>query len=250
VGRGEPPLVLLHGWCDHGGSWDPVTERLARHYRCIAPDMRGHGESSVPIDHAFFLDALTGDVLALCAATGIVAPVLVGHSYGGLLAAEIARRFPGFARAAISVAPPLDVASQWAHAQAQGLDPFIRAPESHQEFRRALKSSLMPTGTPPAVVEHVLECAERTSIGVGLALWATIYERTAEELRAWDASLRAALAHLPSLSIQREAWPAADAALRSAAPEVEIRVVPGSHWLHLDDPDAFVEGVREFLGRV
>ena len=249
-GTGEPPLVLLHGWCDDADIWAPIVALLARDYRCLVPDMRGHGRSSVPLDHAFFLDALTSDVRAICEAAGAVEPVLIGHSYGGLLAAEIARRFPGFARAVVVVDQALDVAKLWGDAVSQGVDAAIRSPDTHMTFRIGLKRSLMPSTTPTWLVDEVIAGAERTSVEVGLALWAMLYERTPAELAAWDRSLQDALGTVPSLSVDRQEWPTYHAQLRARAPGVEIQVRPGSHWLHLEDPEAFAALIREFVGRV
>ena len=46
-GAGEP-LVLLHGFGGSGKNWSPFTEELAKHYRLIIVDLRGHGHSPNP----------------------------------------------------------------------------------------------------------------------------------------------------------------------------------------------------------
>ena len=51
-----PPMVLLHGPGEFGGTWLPVLDDLARTHRVIAPDLPGHGASDAPdggIDAAF-----------------------------------------------------------------------------------------------------------------------------------------------------------------------------------------------------
>ncbi len=86
-----PPMVLLHGPGEFGGTWLPVLDDLARTHRVIAPDLPGHGASDAPdagIDVAF-LAAWLGDLID---ATCPTPPVLVGRGVGGAIAAEFAAR--------------------------------------------------------------------------------------------------------------------------------------------------------------
>ncbi|NDH41540.1 MAG: alpha/beta fold hydrolase, partial [Gammaproteobacteria bacterium] len=42
-----PPLLLLHGYFGQGRQWEPFLEAFSRHYTVIAPDLLGHGTSSI-----------------------------------------------------------------------------------------------------------------------------------------------------------------------------------------------------------
>ncbi|MCC7146693.1 MAG: alpha/beta fold hydrolase [Phycisphaeraceae bacterium] len=89
-GRGMP-LVFLHGsGCDLA-DWDPVIAALPASQRTIRMDFRGHGQSSVP-KAVFTITDLADDVLALADHLRIPRFVLVGHSLGGMVAMELARR--------------------------------------------------------------------------------------------------------------------------------------------------------------
>ena len=85
------PLLFLHGTGCDASDWVPVIERLPNGQRCIAPDFRGHGQSTVPTQ-PFTLANLAGDVLCLADYLGIQELVIVGHSLGGMVAMEVARR--------------------------------------------------------------------------------------------------------------------------------------------------------------
>jgi pimeloyl-ACP methyl ester carboxylesterase len=95
-GGSGPPLVLVHGRGSAAVAWFPLLPHLARTHRVLAVDLpgfgasRGHrfagGGSEGAI--AFFVDP----VEAWLAAEGIAAPVIVGHSLGGLVALELALR--------------------------------------------------------------------------------------------------------------------------------------------------------------
>ena len=85
------PFLFFHGTGCDSSDWAAVIEGLPQNLRCIAPDFRGHGQSTVPT-RPFTLTALAGDVLHLINELGLQKFVIVGHSLGGMVAMEVARR--------------------------------------------------------------------------------------------------------------------------------------------------------------
>ncbi len=90
TGGNKPPVVLLHGLMLNGACWTPLARALEKNYDVVMPDARGHGYSSAP-DHGYCYDNLAADVVSLIEALGLVNPVLLGHSMGGMTAAVVAR---------------------------------------------------------------------------------------------------------------------------------------------------------------
>lgn len=82
-GAGEP-LLLLHGFTGSGADWKHVfdLDALARRYRLIIPDARGHGRSTNP-DGAFTHRACAADLLALLDALNLPRARAIGMSLGG-----------------------------------------------------------------------------------------------------------------------------------------------------------------------
>lgn len=92
--RGAPVLVLLHGWSATADlNWQPYFEPLARHFRVIAIDHRGHGRG-IRHDGAFMLEDCADDVAALAELLGIDRLIAVGYSMGGPIAQLLWRRHP------------------------------------------------------------------------------------------------------------------------------------------------------------
>jgi pimeloyl-ACP methyl ester carboxylesterase len=247
-GAGEPAIVFLHGWCDDASIWDGIVPAFSVTHRCLVPEMRGHGRSGMPVDHGFFPEALSNDVVAICAAAGVARPVLVGHSYGGYLAAEIVRRHPGFARAVVIEDQALNI--DGFGLEMRQMEAVIRSPETHMAFREQLKRMLMPEGTPPEVVEQVLATGLATPVEVGLALWAALFEYTETELRERGQALMRAIGTVPALVLERMKLPEYHGALRNVAPTAQVEVMPGSHWIHLEHRAAFIERVRALVESV
>ncbi len=85
------PLLFLHGTGCDSTDWEPVIERLPSSQRNIALDFRGHGQSNVPVE-PFTLDSLGDDILYFIDTIGIQEIILVGHSLGGMVAMDVAKR--------------------------------------------------------------------------------------------------------------------------------------------------------------
>lgn len=91
TGGSGKPLLFLHGTGCDSADWTSVTEKLPQNQRLITFDFRGHGQSSVPTK-PFTLTNLADDILFLVNSIGIQEVVLVGHSLGGMVAMEVAKR--------------------------------------------------------------------------------------------------------------------------------------------------------------
>jgi len=104
TGGDKPPLVLLHGLTGSGACWSPLARALEAEFDVVMPDARGHGDSSAPSDGYRYED-FSGDVVGLIQGLGLVAPVLLGHSMGGMTAAVVASQ-PTVAVRAVILADP------------------------------------------------------------------------------------------------------------------------------------------------
>ena len=78
-----PPLVMMHGIGLCAQVWNANARDLARDYRVICPDLRGHGDTDKPGKGYTFLD-LGADIAAVIQALGLERPFGVGHSAGGM----------------------------------------------------------------------------------------------------------------------------------------------------------------------
>ncbi len=81
AGQGDP-VVLLHGFPQTWYMWRKIIPELARHYTVIAPDLRGFGESSKPID-GYDKRTVAEDIYQLVRGLGFEKIYLVGHDLGG-----------------------------------------------------------------------------------------------------------------------------------------------------------------------
>ena len=90
---GKPGLLLIHGMNAHSGWWDFIAPHLLDEYRIVAMDLTGMGDS----DYRYAYDAATyaAEIVGVCDAAGLADDVVVvGHSFGGMMAAKAANLFP------------------------------------------------------------------------------------------------------------------------------------------------------------
>jgi pimeloyl-ACP methyl ester carboxylesterase len=98
VGTGIP-VVLLHAFPLDRTMWAPQLGALVTHARCIAPDFRGLGSSTVR--GPFSMDRYADDTVALLDALRIDRAVVVGISMGGYVALNLVRRHRSRVRALV-----------------------------------------------------------------------------------------------------------------------------------------------------
>ena len=103
-----PLLIFVHGWPELSISWRhqlPCFAALG--FRCVAPDMRGYGRSSVPGRHEDYAQAeIVGDMIELLDALGRDQAVWIGHDWGSPVVWNIASHHPDRVKAVASLCVP------------------------------------------------------------------------------------------------------------------------------------------------
>ena len=106
-------VLLTHGYAEHAGRYDEVVDALVARSLLVARyDLRGHGHSEGPRGHVDRFSEYIEDATALlgqlrkdAAFRDAGAPVLLGHSLGGLISFHLALSDPGSFRAVVLSSP-------------------------------------------------------------------------------------------------------------------------------------------------
>jgi len=91
-------VVLLHGLASNCRFWDLAAPLLTSDFKVLALDQRGHGSTDKP-DSDYDFPTVADDLLGFLQAVGAERPLIVGHSWGGNVALELAARHPSVPRA-------------------------------------------------------------------------------------------------------------------------------------------------------
>lgn len=249
------PIVFLHGWLDHAGSWEEVAEEVPG-WR-LAPDHRGHGRSArVGPGTTYHFPDYVADLDALLDQLG-GRPRLVGHSMGGTIATLYAGARPERVAAVVTI-DGLGLADGEAEA-ADRLVAFLdgsRRPVRDKVHADVHEAAARLRAAMPFLDEaRALRLALRDTRPVeGGVTWAhDPRHRIRGAVPYRHGHHRALLERIrcPVLSIHPEHSPFAPpdvAALEQAIRDLSVVEVPGAaHMVHLQAPRAVAAAVRSFF---
>jgi pimeloyl-ACP methyl ester carboxylesterase len=246
-------LVLVHGGWSDRNNWAQVHSELAREFRVVAIDRRGHGLSK-PLSGESRVDQ-ENDLARLIESVGERATV-IGTSFGGSIAIGLATRRPALVEAVIAHEPPL--------VSLVADDPEVQPLLQEVNLAIADVCDSIEDGRPADAAEHFVE-----KVALGPGAWATLPEplrstmiATAPAFRSeqrdplWAHVEHAALAEIdvPVLLTQGTASPPLFepivSALAQLIPEAVVHTYESAgHAPHLTHPGDYVSVVTEFMSR-
>jgi esterase len=248
LGQGQP-LVLLHGLFGSGDNWGTVAKHFSQHYQVISVDLRNHGKSPHS-DSQSYAD-MADDLLELCDALGLDSIHLLGHSMGGKVALQFATQHPDRVKKLIVV----DMAPRaYADAHTHLIDAMLAVDlstlQSRSEVDKALSNKI-----PEAMVRQFLL----------MNLVKSDTNQSKANL-AWRINLPAIKTNYPNLSaavcehvryekpclfIRGEHSDYVQghdiAEIKAMFTQAQFVDLPTGHWVHAEQPKAFIAAVEEFL---
>lgn len=234
-----PAVVCVHGVTGHGTRFRALAERLPGR-RVVGLDLRGHGGSGW--DPPWNVDAHVADLLETADALGLDQAAWLGHSFGGLLVAELAARAPERVACAVLLDPALHIDPAVAREQAEATRADVSFADADEAIEARLASGTLFT-TPRSTLEEEADAhLERGEDG--RLRWR--YSPVAV-IAAWGEMARPA-PPLPScrtlLVLGARSWIPVEV---PDAPGLEKVVVPGGHSVLWDDFDATAGAIERFL---
>jgi pimeloyl-ACP methyl ester carboxylesterase len=254
-----PLLVLIHGMAGSSATWRHVIPALARRFTVVAPDLLGHGASAKPRTD-YSLGAYASGVRDLLAALGHDRGTIVGQSFGGGVAMQMAYLFPercerlvlvGSGGLGIEVNALLRALSVPGAALALpiGCRPLFR------DLARAALHMLEVRGRPPGpvLVETVASYASLADADARRAFVQTlrsVIDRYGQRVSARDRLYLTA--EVPTLIV----WGTHDPVIPVAHAHDAHASMPGSrlelfdavgHYPHCEDPSKFVRVLEAFV---
>ena len=269
-GSGQPLVLLESGLSGWSQDWARVQPALARHSQVCSYDRAGYAWSDEAPQARTGLSAVE-DLRTLLRNAGLQGPlVVVGHSWGGLLAQLLAQTHPDEVAGLVLV-------DALHHDQTASMEPAAHARYDRQ--MRLLTGSatwLAPlgltrlAGMPASVVLDKLPVAEQAAAR-GLAMQSKNYRALRTEYLGIDPALEQAR-HLPPVppvptivlsthalsefppgwerADMRQHWIAGQHALARDTAAKHVLVADAGHYLHLERPDLVLAAVQEVVARV
>ncbi|MBM4335650.1 MAG: alpha/beta hydrolase [Deltaproteobacteria bacterium] len=256
-------LLFLHGFSNDAHVWDWVAPVLAPHYRVVALDQRGHGDSDRDPEGRWDHETMARDANAAIESLGASRAVIVGHSLGGRVAMRFAGLFPEKLAGLVIVdsAPDLDARGttrisldvkqqDWSFASVADYERVLQ--RQYAATRPEILAKLAVHWTRP-------RGDGRFELKLDPAFTKARANVSAEELAAWSEQeakhLWAALAKLPCPALVVRGA-ASDVMSAEVADKMVDDVIPNAvletiaragHSVMLDNPEAFEKALTGFV---
>ncbi len=238
------PLLILHGFFASARNWRACAEKLAVNFCVYVLDARNHGASP----HAEMMDyeSMAADVAHFIEQHDLSAVNIIGHSMGGKTAMWFALRYPELVRNLIVV----DIAPvSYKHS----FDPLIHAlqnlPLSELKNRKQAEELLADLIPDLSYRQFLLQNLVLKTDGYEWRIDLAIFKRNAANILTFPNNETVLpftgqalfLAGGNSRYIKENSTEA-------LFPFAQIRVIPDAeHWIHIQQPQAFLNAVTDFL---
>jgi pimeloyl-ACP methyl ester carboxylesterase len=237
-GAGEPTLVLIHGLGMDRSAWDRVAPLLETRHRLVTVELPGHG-ASAPLSK-ISVRAVAEQLDRTLRREKIQSAVLVGLSYGGLVALEEAVANPRLVRGVVSI----DLAT-YVDADSERIANLVELIE--KRYPLFIRGVFPPMTRDSTQVDSVVAKAERvpreTMAGYFRDAWAT-------DLRPRVGNLKTPVLLVTTATTwpTSESWDVARVRLGyvTKGPVTPRRILGSSHFVPLDQPDTLANAILEF----
>jgi pimeloyl-ACP methyl ester carboxylesterase len=238
-GGGEPLLLFVHGWTCRRTYWLPQLEYFSAAHAVAAPDLPGHGDSGCGDRSRWGVESFALDVAACVDTLQAEKVVLIGHSMGGAVALEAARRLCATVAAVVLVDTfVIDYG---------GLPPEVVQAIAHNfeaDFPAAMAALVGQTATAatsPALKDQLIREMSAADPAWALPAW--------RDLLSWSPAAAFAELRVPIHAINGALIP--DSARERCAPFVTETIIPGAgHFLQMEDPSSFNLVLENVLARL
>ncbi|WP_224038577.1 alpha/beta fold hydrolase [Paraburkholderia unamae] len=236
-------VVLIHAVGLDLTYWDHQIEALTARHHVVALDLPGHGRSA-RAPHSGSIVDLARDVAMVIDDLGALPVHVVGHSFGGMVAQELAISYPNRVRS-------LTLAATAASFSDEARD-YLRSHSSAvcaQGMSAALPS--LPLSLADRTAQRRPDLLERLTRTI-LAMDPDVYAAAWTEIAGFEASDRLSGIRCPSLLLvgdeDRNTPPHASALLAQDIAGAAMVVIDGaSHMLPMEAPERFNEELTSFL---
>jgi pimeloyl-ACP methyl ester carboxylesterase len=233
------PVLFVHGLAGSRQAWTEQVAHLSPGRRVVALDLHGMGESEPSPSGDYTIPSFAADVGAVADALGLKRFVLVGHSMSGSVAAQYAADHPDRVAGLLLDDPAGDLTTL----PPGSLDPWLKGmePATYREFTETWWSQMLAAAK-PEVRDSVYAQMRKTPPAVVAA--------SARSLASYSpvAALEAYKGPKLTVVTPENEKPYS---LQKLVPGLHAQLVTGtSHWIMMDDPEAFDAVMDRFLQEV
>lgn len=229
TGSGLPTLIFVHGWSGDQNQWDDQVAHFSRRHQVVTLDLGGHGKSGLNRKH-WTMEAFGEDVVAVADKLRAQSVVLIGHSMGGPVIVEAARKMNERVVGLVGVDTFTDVENDFTSEQVDELRSSLST-DFVGATRTLVKTAFTPT-TDPTFIEQISKSIPAVPAEVGISALL--------ELRQNNPALRKTLRkmEIPIVAINSDYRPRNVTGAQRYGIEMVFMSQVG-HFVMMEDADTF-----------
>lgn len=243
-GSGDPPLLFIHGWCCDHTFFQPQFEHFKAFHTVTTLDLRGCGSSDRP-EYGYDIPTLADDVAWLCHELKLSKPIIVGHSLGGMIAIELAARYPSLPAAVVADDPGAIDPLPTDRKVYEGLATQLEGPDGDMLRRTYIERMFLASDDADRrrwIVETMCSVPRRVAVGV------------LHGVVAWNGVGALLLCNVPLFVLSSNPDPGGSNApdrLLALKPDIHIGITVGAgHFHQLEVPEQVTPMIEKFIQSV
>lgn len=236
-GEGNTALVFVHAWCCNKSFWNRQMSYFSAHYKVVAIDMAGHGES----DHGrkdYTMEAFAEDVIAVIEKLDLKNVVLVGNSMGGAIILQTASMIPEKIKLLIGADTCRNLEEEGNEQKAEAFLAPLKTDFKNSAI--GIAKSLFPKTTGTRMIKYVAKTMSSADAGMGISVMQNVFRFNGKNLKD--------KVTCPLKTINSDLWPTEVEINKKYFPSFETKLMIGyGHFIQMENPLLFNTLLEEYL---
>lgn len=234
-GNGKPALVFVHGWSCDKSYWDNQVKAFSPKYKVVVIDLAGHGESGTTRKN-YTIELFGEDVAAVVNKLHLKKVILIGHSMGGAVIIEAAKRLKGKVIGLVGADTYQSFKDDWTAEQKEG---FLKSfKENFVVTAKGFVKSMFPKTADSTLVNKIADDMSSAPPEIAISAIRNLFFYdpipTLKEIR------------LPIISINCNLYPVSVEENKKYVDSFTVKMMNGvGHFVMLEDKDKFNKLLQE-----
>ena len=232
-GQGEPAIVFVHGFSVTRKYWNYQLEYFSNKYKTVTIDLGGFGES-VTTRTNWTISAMGEDVVAVIKKLKLNRVVLIGHSMGGPVIVEAAKRMPEKIVGLVPVDIFQNIDDVWTKETIDGTISYIKTAWKNPDSWNFLKDK--------TIIQHYADQLPEEQPNY----WWPVLAETFEWIN--ESKEKFSQIDIPIFSINSDEKPTNVELFKEYVPSFSTKIIPNTgHFLSWEEPDKFNQALEDVI---